>query len=199
MGSFRQGMQACTTEVQGEWATASSANASANAKEPASQYWEASEVTLFDRDWLSAEVAGSLAACQQDWIGLLQPDWKLEPYDLSSIGIKVELSSLRHSCLSVTELVFLMRKARSQPLSLFHQQHWGYTGCLQIAGLGRVRLVACFNNSQCFGHYAVFVTNRLDWSPRRIITHWTQRRSAAVLSGRNPTFKFHSEDSLQFV
>lgn len=155
------------------------------------------QVTLFDRDWLSTQVVDSLTNNQQDWIGLLQSDWSLELYNLNLIGIKDEKDNLKHSCLSVVDLVGLIRKVRSQCLTIFHQQHWGYTCCLQIAGLGRVRLVVCFNNPSCFGRCAAFVTNRLDWSPRHVITYWMQHRPVTNLYARNLAFKFCPKDSLQ--
>lgn len=156
-------------------------------------------VTLFDRDWLTAQVIDSFTETdhQQDWIGLLQHDWQLELYNLNLLGMKDENGSLKHSCLSVKDLVFLIRQVRYQPLIILHRQHWGYTCCLQIAGLGRVRLVVCFNNPQCFGRYAAFVTNCLDWSPRHIVAHWMRSRPATHLYSRHPSYKFHLEDGLQ--
>lgn len=158
-----------------------------------------SDVTLLERDWLTSEVIDSQIDQQQDWIGQLQPDWMLELYNLNLLGIKDENDSLKHSSLSVKELVFLIREAQYQPLTIFHQQHWGYSCCLQIASLGRVRLVVCFNNPKCFGRHAAFVTNRLDWSPRHIISQWLKHRVDTNLYSKTSSPTFLVEDSLQLA
>lgn len=194
MNGSEQGTMENETELEEDWVSADRTSPYALSL---IEKQRTSGVTLYDRDWLTAQVIDPLTDNQQDWIGRLQPDWKLELYNLNLLGIQNENGSLKHACLSVTDLVFSIRKVRSQPLNIFHQQHWGYTCCLQIAGLGRVRLVVCFNNPQCFGRYAAFVTNCLDWSPRRIVTHWMQYRPATKLYSRHSSFKFHSEDNLQ--
>lgn len=175
MSGFGQGTMERETVLEEQWSFTASTNSYAHSQLDERECF--SEVTLFDRNWLTTQVVDSLEDQQQDWIGLLQNDWKLELYNLSLLGIKNKKGSLKHACLSVADFVSSICKARSQPVVIFHQQHWGYTCCLQIAGLGRVRLVVCFNNFQCFGRYAVFVTNRLDWSPRHILAHWIQHRS----------------------
>ena len=197
MSGFEQLVMECEAGIEEEWVSADST--SPRIASQADEHQCSSEVTLFDRDWLTSQQIESLTDYQQDWIGLLKHDWKLELYNLNLLGIKDEKGSLKHSWLSVADLVFSIRKVRYQPLTIFHQQHWGYTCCLQIAGLGRVRLVVCFDNPQCFGRYAAFVTNCLDWSPRHIISHWIQHRPAIDLYSRNSSFKFHPEDSLQLV
>jgi len=152
MNSAGQGIMETVTEE--EWVFADSSllvNKQADARQ------DCSKVALFDHDRLTPQLVDSLADYQQDWIGLLQHDWKLELHSLNLLGIKIEEG----------------------------RQHWIYTGCLQIAGLGRVRVVACFKHPQCFEHCAAFVTNRLDWSPRRIINHWLQQSSASALPWQN--------------
>lgn len=197
MSSLRQWVTECETAIGGRWASANSTTSRAH--DQADNRQCSSEATLLDRDWFTTEVVDSLADRQQDWIGMLQDDWRLELYSLDSLGIQEEQGTSKHSCLSVADLVSLIHKMRYEPLTLAYQQHWGYTCCLQIAGLGRVRLVVYFNNSQCFGQHTVLVTNRLDWSPRRILAQWLQHRSATNLYSRNPAFKFHPQGSLQLA
>jgi hypothetical protein len=197
MSGFGQWVAECKAVLEEEWESADSIDSSDRPQTNERQ--QCSEVALFDHDWLSTPVVDPLADQQQDWIGLLQSDWKIELYNLNLLGLKDEKNNLKHSCLSVQELIFLIRDVQYKPLIIFHQQHWGYTCCLQIAGLGRVRLVVCFNNPQCFGRYAAFVTNRLDWSARHVISHWIQHHPATNLYGKNSAFEFCLEDSLQLA
>lgn len=197
MSGFGQWVSECRVSLEEGWEFSNSTNSSSCRQ--ASERQNYSDVALFERDWLTTQFVDSLTDRQQDWIGLLQSNWTLELYNLNLLGIKDEKDNLKHSWLSVKELVFLIRETQYKPLIISHQQHWGYTCCLQIAGLGRVRLVVCFDNPQCFGRHVAFVTNRLDWSARHIISHWIQHRPATNLYSKNFSSEFCFEDSLQLA
>ena len=53
--------------------------------------------------------------------------------------------------------------------------YWCFTLVVQIATLGRVRLVISFANADLTGTYAVLVTNQREWSAQKIIATYLQR------------------------
>jgi hypothetical protein len=131
-----------------------------------------SGIVLMDSQWLSPSVVDALAEAQQDWISFLQHTWEIELYSLSLLGIGNEANSLKHCRITVQEIISLTLQASYHCLIVLQDMYWCYTCCLEVVGLGRVRLVVCFNNSQRTGNPAVFLTNRLAWSPQTVLTYW---------------------------
>lgn len=118
--------------------------------------------------FLASHQVDVLAEAECDWISLLHPAWEI---DLSSCCLlDVADESLRNSpYVSIPNLVPLTLQIPYRSITVYGQTYWTYTFCSQVVGLGRVRLVVSFDNPQLIGEYMVFVTNRLDWSPRRIL------------------------------
>ena len=50
-----------------------------------------------------------------------------------------------------------------------------FTRSLRVPGKGKVRLVISFENPELTGTYAVLVTNRTNWSAKKILTTYIQR------------------------
>ena len=86
MSDFGQQMMKSEAVLEEEWVFANSTDSPAWGQ--ANERQHSAEVTLFDCSWLTAEAVDSLADYQQDWIGMLQPDWELELYNLNLLGIK---------------------------------------------------------------------------------------------------------------
>lgn len=53
--------------------------------------------------------------------------------------------------------------------------YWCFTWCVRIAGLGKVRLVISFENSQLTGTFAVLISNRTDGSAHQILAPYLKR------------------------
>ena len=53
--------------------------------------------------------------------------------------------------------------------------YWCFTRSVRVPGLGKVRLVISFENPQLTGTYAVLLTNRTDWSAKKILATYLQR------------------------
>jgi len=117
-----------------------------------------------------------LTEAQKDWICLLHPDWEvdLRTFNLLSTGTKAVLQ--QRTVQRLGEIVPPIPKGQYEPRMVNRQLHWVYTCCLQIKGLGRVRIVIDFHNSRCATNPVIFATNRLDWSARKVLTQWFQRR-----------------------
>ncbi|MGA7935851.1 MAG: hypothetical protein WCA35_20030 [Kovacikia sp.] len=117
-----------------------------------------------------------LTDAQKDWICLLNPDWEvdLRTFNLVNAGTNTLLSKI--TVRRIGEIVLSTRQAQVQPMMIAQQMCWTYACCLQIKGLGRVRVVIDFDSSQLTDNPVIFATNRLDWSSRRVLTQWFQRR-----------------------
>ena len=53
--------------------------------------------------------------------------------------------------------------------------YWCFTQSLRIPGRGKVRLVISFDNPELTGTYAVLISNRTDWSAKKILASYLQR------------------------
>ena len=60
-------------------------------------------------------------------------------------------------------------------VQLGEQNYWCFTRSLQVPGLGKVRLVISFENPELTGTYAVLLSNRTDWSAKKILASYLQR------------------------
>lgn len=139
---------------------------------------ESSEAMVVDHQWLSAFQVDALAENKLDWISLLPNDWPLEIFNSSLLGVNNFREQWNLSFQSVKALVQITQEARYYPVIFTGETCWSYTCCLELAELGRVRFIVCFRDSARCGKYAALITNRLDWSPRKVISqcfqsyHW---------------------------
>lgn len=133
--------------------------------------------------WLSPSLIDSLAENQQDWVSLLQHDWEMEIYGFSLLGVQCDEKCFKRTRLMIQDFVALTLQSTCQCLNIFQQLHWYYSCCLQVVGLGRVRVVISFDDPQKAGGYAVLFCNRLDWSPRSVLSRWLEKNSVSTLYG----------------
>lgn len=129
------------------------------------------ETVFLDQQSVSSYRIDELGECQRNWIGVLWPDWKIDSSGCSLAVVEGE--DVQSKELTLHQLISLTQQSRYEPVEI-GQEYWIHTRCLRVVGLGRLRLVLCFDNPQCIGECAVFATNRLDWSPRKILTQWLQ-------------------------
>jgi hypothetical protein len=132
-----------------------------------SQTW--SETVFLDQRSVSSYKIDELEELQCNWIGVLSSDWEIDSGSLSAVTGE----SLETRYLTIQELIPLTRQSRYELLAL-DQDYWVHTICRRVVGLGRVRLVLCFDNPEQIGECAVLATDRLDWSPRKVLTQWLQ-------------------------
>jgi hypothetical protein len=133
------------------------------------------QTVLFDSWYLSAEFVAHLAANQKDWVSLLKTNRNLEADSIrlrDAQGQRIEFTAPH---LKVEDLVRLIPKSAFHPIELDNHTYWCFTLCVRIPGLGKVRLVMSFETSDFSGTYAVFVTNRTDWTAKQILKQYLQR------------------------
>jgi hypothetical protein len=135
-----------------------------------------------ESQWLSPTLVDTLSENQQDWISRLQNDWAAEVYNINLQGVNCGTYSLKHSCLTVSELVALTLQVPYQSVEIAQNLYSYYSCCFQVVGLGRVRGVISFSDQYQTDAPFIFLTNRLNWSPRNILTQWIEHYPSAMLS-----------------
>lgn len=133
-----------------------------------------SEALAINCHKLSAHLIDGLAEKNLDWISLLTNDWQLEIFNTALLGIESFQQEWKLNVPSVENLVKLTQQVPYYPVIVADETYWSYTCCLQVAELGRVRFLVCFPDSEHCGKYAALITNRLDWSPRKVILQYIQ-------------------------
>ncbi len=104
-----------------------------------------------------------------DWVSLLKKNRKLE---VNSFVLRDETGqpiTLKGSHIKVEQLVPLIPRNAYRQVQLGAQNYWCFTRSLQVPGLGKVRLVISFENPELTGTYAVLLSNRTDWSAKKIL------------------------------
>ena len=132
------------------------------------------KIALMQGYWSEVDMASFFYEHNYDWVGNLLPDREIELYKSSFPEVELSQSS-KNNHLRVADLVNSTAKDQYRLVDMPLQKYWCYTQSLQVVGLGRIRFVVCFSNPQKKGGFAAFVTNRLDWSPGKVIKHWTQQ------------------------
>ncbi len=69
----------------------------------------------------------------------------------------------------------LIPQSAYQKVTIADTQYWYFALNVAVPGLGRVRLVISFDNAEVTGTSAVLVSNRTDWSAKKIMTTYLQR------------------------
>lgn len=134
----------------------------------------ASEAVFLDYQSFCAQQLDDLAADGLDWISLLPLGSALEILNLSLLGVEACSSAWLKAALPVEKLVKLTQTAKHYSVCCSGSMCWSYTCCLQLADIGRVRFVVCRQTDGAADKYAAFITNRLDWSPRKVISQSLQ-------------------------
>lgn len=152
-----------------------------------------SDTVFLDQQSLCFDLVDDLEAAQCNWIGTLDSSWEV---DLSSCSLpdamRLEICSIE-TYLTLRDLIPLTLQLGYEPVAIEQQRYWVYTICLRVSGLGRVRLVFSFDNPQLTGSCTVLATNRLDWSPRKVIEQslqQSQRECSADKPGGQEALSF---------
>lgn len=132
------------------------------------------ETVFLDKQSLYSDLVDDLGEAQCNWIGMLHSNWEIDLTSFSLPGAVQHEGSFETAYLSIRELVSLTLQLGYEPVLIEQQTYWVYTVCLRVAGLGRVRLVFSFDTPHLTSECTVLATNRLDWSPRRIIAQSLQ-------------------------
>ncbi len=130
---------------------------------------------LMDSWYLSPDIVVALKEHQLDWVSLLKKNRKLE---VNSFVLRDEAGqpiTLTGPHIKVEELVPLIPRTAYRKVKVGEKSYWCFTRSLRIPGLGKVRLVISWENPELSGTYAVLLSNRTDWSGKKILASYLQR------------------------
>jgi SRSO17 transposase len=132
-------------------------------------------VVLFDSWYLADAVVKMLRRRKKDWISLLKKNRNLETNSFvlkDAAGQRIPLAGPH---IQVEALVPLIPATAYRPVTVGDKTYWTFTLAVRLPELGKVRLVISFERADLTGTYAVLITNRADWTARRIIATYLQR------------------------
>jgi hypothetical protein len=133
------------------------------------------ETVLMDSWYLSPELVEILAQYHKDWISLLKNNRKLEVASFSVRDEQGRAIRIKGAHIKVDALVGLLPPTAYKPITIGETTYYCFTKSVRIPSLGRVRIVICFSNPELTGTYAVLVTNRRDWTAKKILQRYLQR------------------------
>lgn len=134
-------------------------------------------VALMDSWYLSPDLVEALEKRKIDWVSLLKKNRKIEVAGLTlrdEQGKKIELGGVH---IKVEEMVKLIPNSAYKKQTIGGKDYWYFAINVRVASLGKVRLVISYDNEKMVGTYAVLISNRTDWSGKKIIEIYLQRWS----------------------
>ncbi len=132
-------------------------------------------VALFDGWYLAPDWLAALKTHHIDWVSLLKKNRRLETNSFVLKDQDGKALPLKAPHIKVEELVPLIPAKAFQLVKVGEQSYWCFTLSVHIPELGKVRIVISFANAELSGPYAVLVSNRVDWTARRIIALYLHR------------------------
>jgi SRSO17 transposase len=133
------------------------------------------KVVLIDSWYLSPDLVEVLAQRQIDWVSLLKKNRNLE---VASFTLKDEQGKqikLSGPHIKVEDLVPMIPKSAYKKETISGKDYWYFAINVRVPSLGKVRLVISYNNAELAGTYAVLISNRSEWSAKKIIETYLQR------------------------
>lgn len=133
------------------------------------------KIVLMDSWYLAPKVIECLQKQELDWVSLLKKNRKLETASFTlrdAAGKKIALSGPH---IKVEELVKLIPARAFKQVKVRDQEYSYFAFNVTIPDLGKVRIVISYENAERQGTFAALVTNRTDWSAKKIIESYLQR------------------------
>lgn len=130
---------------------------------------------LMDSWFLSPDLVKLLAHHHKDWVSLVKSNRKVEA---ASFTLRDEHGHPIHMTgahIRVDALVAVLPPTAYKPITVGDTTYYCFTKSVRIPSLGPVRLVISFANPELTGTYAVLVTNRRDWTAKKILCKYLQR------------------------
>ena len=140
---------------------------------------------LMDSWYLAPDIVAAMKEHQLDWVSLLKKNRKLEVNSFVLRDAAGQPITLPAPHIKVEELVPLIPCNAYRKVKVGEKSYWCFTRSLRVPGLGKVRLVISFENPELTGTYAVLISNRTDWSAKKILALLpTTLADRNLLSGR---------------
>ncbi len=133
------------------------------------------KVVLMDSWYLAEDLVGVLNKHELDWVSLLKKNRKLEVASFTLRDVHGRKVVVAGPHIKVEELVPLIPHSAYQKITIADTPYWYFALNVAVPGLGRVRLVISFDNAEVTGTSAVLISNRTDWSAKKIMMTYLQR------------------------
>ncbi|MCI0562216.1 MAG: transposase [Nitrososphaera sp.] len=133
------------------------------------------QTVLIDSWYLSQDLVASLKAKQKDWVSLLKRNRKLETASFTLRDEQGKKVSLEGPHIKVEQLVEMIPSKAYKKATVKGKDYWYFALNVRVPDLGKVRIVISYDNEKLSGTYAVLITNRRDWSAKKIIETYLQR------------------------
>lgn len=133
------------------------------------------KIVLMDSWYLAEEIINLLTEKELDWVSLLKKNRKLETNSFILRDEQANIVKMTNPHIKVEELVPLIPKNSYSKVTIGEKNYWYFAINLRIPDLGKVRLVISFENETLEGTYAVLVSNRTDWSAKKLIETYLKR------------------------
>jgi hypothetical protein len=133
------------------------------------------QIVLRDSWFLGQEVAEELARVEKEWVSLLKKNRNLEVNSFTVRDAQGQKVALAGPHIKVEDLVPLIPRSAYTQVRIGERDYWYFALNLRVSGLGKVRIVISFANAELTGTYAVLVSNRTDWSAKKILETYVQR------------------------
>ena len=133
------------------------------------------QIVLMDSWFLCKEVAEVLARLEKDWVSLLKKNRNLAVNSFTLRDAQGQKVALEGPHSKVEELVPLIPRSAYTQVRIGERAYWCFALNLRVPGLGQGRIVISFETEDLTGTYAVLVSNRTDWSAKKILETYLQR------------------------
>jgi SRSO17 transposase len=133
------------------------------------------QIVLMDSWFLCEEVATALARLAKDWGSLLKKNRNLAVSSFTLRDGQGQEVAFAGPHIKVEDLVPLIPRSAYTQGTIGEREYWYFALNLRVPGLGKVRIVISFENGDLTGTYAVLVSNRTDWSAKKILETYLRR------------------------
>ncbi len=133
------------------------------------------QIVLMDSWFLCEEVATALARLEKDWVSLLKKNRNLEVSSFTLRDAQGQEVALAGPHIKVEDLVPRIPRSAYTQVTIGEREYWYFAVNLRVPGLGKVRIVISFENGDLTGTSAVLVSNRTDWSAKKILETYLRR------------------------
>jgi SRSO17 transposase len=133
------------------------------------------QTVLMDSWFLCQEMVEELAKLKKDWVSLLKKNRNLEVNSFALRDAQGQKLVIEGPHIKVEDLVPLIPRSVYTAVRIGEREYWYFALNLRVPGLGKVRLVVSFGTAELTGPYAVLVSNRTDWSAKKILETYLQR------------------------
>ncbi len=133
------------------------------------------QTVLMDSWYLSEDLVETLADNGKDWVSLLKKNRNVESHSFTLRDTQGHAIEFSKPHVKVEDLVLLIPKRSYKKVTISEKHYWCFTLTVRIPSLGKVRIVISYDNPDLEGTYAVLISNRTDWSAKKMIIVYLQR------------------------